>query len=150
MQVVKKVAEMDQNDVEYVCPFCAVTITGEVPPSCKMCGNSFRDLDLAQVHDGETLLQGLEKVTQVTRQQMEQIKNRKNWWKDDHGTKQHPQTNVKWENPFQTNYQRENDMSVGKSSSIHDSAYLFRFCSSIEIETFAVLANLSKFNRSVT
>uniref|UniRef100_A0A7S3LMZ9 Uncharacterized protein n=1 Tax=Aplanochytrium stocchinoi TaxID=215587 RepID=A0A7S3LMZ9_9STRA len=105
---------MDQNEVEYVCPFCAAQIKGAVPPSCKMCGNSFRDLDLSQVQDGETLIEGLEKVTEFTRKQQEGIKNRKNWYKEDL-QKKHPTSNVKWDNLFQTNYQRVNSLSVDDS-----------------------------------
>mmetsp|Transcript_22870 Transcript_22870/g.29203 ORF Transcript_22870/g.29203 Transcript_22870/m.29203 type:complete len:249 (-) Transcript_22870:276-1022(-) len=123
----------DQNDVEYVCPFCAEPICGKPPPNCKMCGNNLRGLKLNEVVQGETLMAGLEKVTAFTRQQQEDIKNRKHWYKEElnPGLKK-PETNVKWDDQFATNYQRENNMTVDESLD--------------EIEEFARLANASEFD----
>mmetsp|Transcript_6534 Transcript_6534/g.7471 ORF Transcript_6534/g.7471 Transcript_6534/m.7471 type:complete len:248 (-) Transcript_6534:500-1243(-) len=119
------------SDAEYVCPFCSEPVKAPVPPSCKMCGNSFRGLNLDKINQDETLTEGLLKVTQFTRQQQQEMKNRKNWYNEDLQTKK-SETNVKWDDPFATNYQRENNMTVDESLD--------------EIEEFTRLANAEEFD----
>lgn len=122
----------DQNEKAYACPFCGTELKVKNPDNCKMCGNNLRGLDLSEVQN-EGLVAGLETVTKFTRQAQEDMKNRKKWYNEDL-QKKHKETNVEWDDPFATNYQRENNMTVDESLD--------------EIEEFTRLANASEFDEA--